>query len=187
MNHVVNPYKVRRAAPEDTEALTSLVPLIVAETSLLPPSMEKIGRLIDRCVNMRGGAIAGVIDGPSGVIDASVGLAFTQDEVSDEPYITAVWFGLHPAARKRVSRDQEDPRAHYGRKLFEFTKWAHAALEGAAGKPILMRFDLLTATDLGPKMGLYQRHAKQVGGIFALGALGEFRPQVEFAVEEAAA
>lgn len=174
---VANPFNVRRATPADIDALRAVVPAIIAETTLLPPSPTRIEMLIQRCTHQIGGSIAGIIDGAEGV-SASIGLCFTQDVASDEPYITAVWCGLAPNARqtdKQIAID--DPRRHYGRKLFEFAKWCHATLEEKAEQPILMRFDLLTTDKLGPKMGLYQRNLQQVGASFAFGAIGAFRQQ----------
>lgn len=169
-------FGVRRATPADTTVLMDVVPLILAETSVLPPSDQKIQALVERCSCQVGGAIAGIIDGPDGMVDATIGLAFTDSDTSDEPFISAVWCGLSPHARKMPSK-ADDPRAHYGRSLFEFAKWFHGALEERAAQRILVRFDLTTLEFLQPKMGLYQRNLVQIGAIFALGATGAFKPQ----------
>jgi hypothetical protein len=178
-----NPFGVRRATPDDIDALQLFVPQVLAETTILPLSDDKVERLIERCANQRDGSIAGIIDGADGQIDASIGLAFAQSEISDEPYITAVWCGLHSSIRRHPG-DENSPKVHYGRRLFQFAQWCHANLEQAAGKPILMQFDLATRAFLGPKMRLYQRNLVQVGASFAFGATGEFRQQE---VAEAAA
>lgn len=168
-----NPYGVRRATSEDVDALLAFVPLVLSETSLLPLSPEKLERLIERCAAQESGAIAGIIDGPDGV-DASVGLVFTESEVSDTPFVRAVWFGLHPNVRRQPS-NPKDARAHYGRRLFEFSCWCHQSLEKVAGHPILMQFDLLSRSALTAKMGLYERNLQQVGAVFAIGATGDFK------------
>lgn len=169
-------FGVRRATPEDTVVLMDVVPLILAETSVLPPSDQKIQALVERCACQMGGAIAGIIDGPDGMVDATIGLAFADSDTSDEPYISAVWCGLSPHARKLPSKT-DDPRAHYGRSLFEFARWVHGALEEKAQQRILVRWDLTTLELLQPKMGLYQRNLVQIGAVFALGAAGTFKPQ----------
>lgn len=168
-----NPYGIRRATPEDVDALLQFVPLVLGETSLLPLSMTKLEALIERCAGQEGGSIAGVIDGADG-IDASVGLVFAELEHSDVPFVRAVWCGLHPTVRRHPGKT-DDPRAHYGRRLFEFARWCHQGLERVAGHPILMQFDLLTRTNLMAKCGLYERNLQQVGASFAIGAVGDFK------------
>lgn len=170
------PSLVRRATTRDIDPLLVFVPQVLAETSLLPVSAVKIEELIERCVTGRGGSIAGVIDGQDGGIDAGVGLSFCESETSDIPYIRALWCGLHPSIRRHPT-DPDDPRAHYGRTLFEFARWCHAGLERAAGHPILLQFDIVTRSMLGAKMRLYQRNLQQVGASFAFGAAGEFVEQ----------
>lgn len=171
-----NPHGVRRATPDDIDQLLLFVPQVLQETTILPLSQEKMEYWIDRCCNRKSGAIAGVIDGEDGQIDAGIGLAFTESETSEVPYITAIWCGLHPSIRKHPG-DEASPKAHYGRKLFDFAKWCHSNLEEAAGHPIVIRFDLLTRSHLGPKMRLYQRNLAQIGASFAFGATGDFRQQ----------
>lgn len=167
-----NFYGVRRATPDDIDALYSFVPMVLQETSVLPLSGVKVEQMIERCCHNQGGAIAGIIDGEEGTISASIGMAFTESELSDDPYIFTGWFGIHPALRG-------DPhKNHYGRRLFDFARWCHTALEQANGAPILMRFDLMTTEDLAGKMRLYQRNLTQIGASYALGAAGTFKPQL---------
>jgi hypothetical protein len=168
---------VRRATAADIDRLLLFVPQVLAETTVLPLSSLKIERLVERCACGLGGAIAGIIDGADDTIDASIGLTFTESATSEEPYIIVAWCGLHPGIRKHPG-NQTDPKAHYGRRLFEFAKWCHANLEAAARRPILMQFDIATRTFLGPKMSLYQRNLQQIGAMFAFGAAGEFKVQV---------
>lgn len=177
------PSLVRRATPEDIDSLLLLVPQILAETTIQPVSMAKVESLIERCVNQQGGSIAGVIDGDDGMIDASVGLTFCESETSDIPYVRAVWLGLHPGVRKQPT-NPDDPKAHYGRTLFQFSRWFHENLERVAGHPILFQVDISTKTMLSAKMRLLQRNLVQTGAIFSLGAVGDFSPQK---VEEVAA
>ncbi len=177
------PPLVRRATPEDIDPLLIFVPQVLTESTLLPISLEKIEKLIERCAHQRGGAVAGIIDGPDGGIDASLGLAFCESETSDVPYIRAVWMGLHPTVRK-LPNDPGDPRAHSGRTLIEFAKWCHEGLERAAGHPILIQFDLATRTMLTAKMRLFARNLQQVGASYGFGAAGTF---VEQKPEEAEA
>ena len=169
-------FGVRRATPADSAVLMDVVPLILAETSVLPLSEMKIEAIVERCACQVGGAIAGIIDAPEGMVSASIGLAFTESDISDEPYIKAVWCGLHPKLPRGPLHQHDDPKKHYGRRLFEFARWFHSALEEKADKRILMLWDVTTLEFLVPKLGLYQRNLVQIGGTFALGAVGEFRP-----------
>jgi hypothetical protein len=179
-----NPQAVRPATPADIEALCAVVPSIIAENTILPPSPGRIQALINRCVFRVGGSLAGIIDGDDGIA-ASIGLCFAEDHVSDMPYVMTVWCGLAPEVR-RVSRHVpiDDPRRHYGKRLFEFARWFHEGMEQVAEHPVLVQFNVLTTEGLAPKMGLYSRNLLQIGGVFALGANGAFRPQ-EFPAEVA--
>ena len=166
------PPGVRRATEGDIDELLLIVPQMLAETTLLPVSSQKIERLIERCAMREGGAIAGVIDGPDG-IDASVGLDVAESDVSDHRYVRGIWLGLHPNLRVAVPA-QGDPRANLGRRLFDFAKWYHGMLEQAAGHPVLMQFDVATRASLGPKLGFYDRNATAVGATYAYVSGGAF-------------
>lgn len=173
-----NPHAVRRATPDDVDALRAVVPAIIAENTILPLSGPRIDTVIQLCAHRVKGSLAGIIDGEDGGIAASIGLAFTEDYTSEMPFVQAVWCGLAPSVRKvdkAVAID--DPRRHYGRRLFEFAKWFHESLEAQATHPVLVRFDVLTTEGLAPKMGLFSRNLTQIGGSFALGAQGTFRAQ----------
>lgn len=170
------PSLVRRATPEDIDPLLVFVPQILAETTLQPISMIKLEEMIERCCYQRSGSIAGIVDGPDGSVDAGVGLTFCESEVSDVPFVRVIWLGLHPNVRKQPS-DPNDPKAHYGKMLFQFTRWCHENLERVAGHPILLTFDLATRSMLSAKLRLYQRNLTQVGAIFAFGAPGAFVEQ----------
>ncbi len=168
-------FGVRRAMPSDTTVLMDVVPLIMAETSVMPLSDMKIEALVERCACQIGGAIAGIIDGPDGTINATIGMAFAESDISDEPYIAVKWCGINPSMPRVPLHQHDDPRKHYGRRLFEFSKWFHGALEAKAGKSVLVLFDLTTIEFLLPKIGLYQRNLPQIGATFALGAAGSFK------------
>lgn len=178
-----NPFGVRRAGPDDIADLLLFVPRVLNENSLLPLSSVKVDRLVERCARCEGGAIAGIIDGPERV-DASIGLAFTETDISDEPYLRVVWFGLHPSVRHHPGKEHA-PQAHYGRRLFDFAEWCHGRLERYAERPILLQFDILTRTGLTAKMRLYQRRLEQVGAMFAFGHQGQFYQQNPADVREA--
>jgi hypothetical protein len=187
-----NPFGVRKATPHDADQLAEIVPLILAETALLPMSTLKVAGIIERCI-YQDGALAGVIDGEDGIA-ASVGLCPVDDPISDHRYIRGVWCGISPKARKAPPKTMpvyKDPRRHYGRQLFSFVRWAHETMSEAAGHPLLFLFEITTVDEMYQKMDLYQRNMPQVGGIFAMGAQGEFRRQTfkfsdQFAEEWAA-
>lgn len=170
-----NPFGVRRATEEDRDALCDFALLALMETSLLEPSKDKVKTLVDRCIRQEG-AIAGVIESfeLEWRIDASIGLIWTESLVSDEPYVEAVWCGLHPDARRipytkdGKRPDNDSPRAHYGRRLFGFAKWFQSTMSGIAERPVLARFDLTTVTDLNSKRGLYDRNLVVIGATYAV-------------------
>jgi hypothetical protein len=166
------PMKVRRATEEDIDGLYLMVPQLLSETTLLPVSTQKIEKLIEKCALCEKGAIAGIIDGPDG-IDASIGLDVIESDISDHRYVRAIWLGLHPSLRNDPA-PHGDPRSTYGRKLFDFARWYHAKLEQDAGYPVLMRFEVATKSDLGPKLGFYERNATPVGATFAYMSGGAF-------------
>ena len=56
------PDGVRKAGPNDINDLTLFVPQILAETTLLPVSQDKIEELVDRCATGRSGSVAGIIE-----------------------------------------------------------------------------------------------------------------------------
>jgi hypothetical protein len=159
------PSGVRRATEEDIDELYLMVPQLLAESTLLPVSAQKVEKLIERCAMRQGGAIAGIIDGPDG-IDASIGLDVVESDVSDHRYVRAIWLGLHPNLRS-APPPQRDPRSNHGRRLFDFAKWYHGMLEQQAGHPVLMQFDVATKAGLGPKLGFYERNVTPVGATFA--------------------
>jgi hypothetical protein len=182
-----NPHGVRRATESDIEPLFELVPQILVESEVLTLSAPKIQDLVERCCLQRSGAIAGVIDGEHGAIDASIGMTFATSEVSDEPFISVVWCGMSPAARKlpeEIKHDLHHPRRHYGRRLFGFARWAHNGMQQAAGHRIIMRWDVLTLDGLTNKMALHARHVPQIGAYYAFGAEGNFQGQMVAAALE---
>ena len=166
------PACVRKATEADIDELFLLVPQLLSETMLLPVSSQRAEKLVERCAMGEGGAIAGIIDGPDG-IDASVGLDVAESDVSDHKYVRVRWLGLHPNLRTAPAA-HGDPRSNHGRRLFEFAKWYHSALEQQAGHPVLMQFDLATRAALGPKLGFYERNATPVGAVFAYLSGGAF-------------
>lgn len=170
----IYPSVVRRATEEDLPVLLDAVPKILAETTLLSISESKVEALIERCVRHQGGALAGVIDDEDGIA-ASIGMIFSESDISDEPYIRAVWVGLHSNMRRESRKD--DPRTHYARRLFEFARWCHVGLERAADRPIILQFDVATRMALGAKLGLFHRNINQTGASFAFGADGHFLNQ----------
>lgn len=171
--NVAYPVCVSRATGDDIDELLLFVPKIMAETTLLPVSPLKIERLIERCANREGGAIAGIIRGPDG-IDASVGLDVCESDVSDHRYMRAIWLGLHPNLRQSPATGEDDSRSHYGRRLFEFARWFHGTLEREAGHPVLLQFDVTTRIDIGDKLGMYERNALPIGASFAYCSSGAF-------------
>jgi hypothetical protein len=166
------PVIVERATEADTEDLMTFVPLVLAEATLLPLSTTKIEKLVTRCANRQGGAIAGIIRGEDG-IDASIGLDVVDSEISDHRYVRALWLGMHPTLQMERP-DQKDPRYNYGRRLFEFAKWFHQQLEHGTGSSVLMQFDISTRAGLGQKLGMYERNATPIGQTFGFVSDGAF-------------
>ncbi len=170
----IYPGVVRRATEEDIPVLMDFVPRILAETTLLSVSEAKVERLVERCVRDKTGALAAVIDGEDGIA-ASIGMTFSESDISDDSYVMVRWIGLNPSMEREASKD--DPRTHYARRLFEFARWCHVGLERAADRPMIMQFDVTTKTGLGTKLGMFQRNLPQTGAVFSFGSSEPFLAQ----------
>lgn len=155
---MTNPYGVRGATQDDAEILLRHVVPIYSEGALQPISTAKIELLVQRCID-RDGAIAGIIDGPDG-IEASIGLAVESFEYSDHAHLAGKWLGVAPAFR----------RVNHASRLIQFAKWASTAMS------VPLHLSITTATELEPKLLLYQRQIPQCGAFFAWG----FLPETEF-------
>lgn len=156
---MINPFKVRRATPDDAAALVNFTLDLYAEEGLQTVSPGKVTALVQRAVN-RDGAIAGIIEGETG-IEASVGLAIEQYDYSDEKHLKMKWLGVRPAFRKG------DRAAN----LMRFAQWCHEEINKASEHPMPLYLDLLTREALAGKMHLYLRLVPQVGATFACGGV----------------
>lgn len=152
---IANPMGVRRAMPDDLPALTESATMITLEGALQAVSKVKVAVLAQRCVE-RDRAIAGIIDGPSG-IEASIGMAVESFDYSDEEHLSVKWLGVHPAFR----------RQNHGALLLQFAQWAQEVMA------VPLFIDLSTTEALQAKMHLYLRMVPQVGARFSWGGVPE--------------
>src|SRR5690242_5751156 len=121
-------FDVHVATPEDKSPLLAFAIMIKAEDALQEVSNEKVGVMVDRCIQ-RDRAIAGVIKGPLG-IEASIGLWIEELDYSDDVHLRVKWVGTHPACRK----------SGHGPRLMGFAQ----SFQESVGIPLFM--DVLTAT-----------------------------------------
>jgi hypothetical protein len=154
---ISNPHGVRKALTADYGRLFQFAAAQYQECALQPPSDARIAEIVRRCVSMDG-ALAGVIDGPSG-IEASVGMTIEQFDYSDARHLRIKWLGVHPHFR----------RTNHAARLMDFVKWCQENIS-TSGETLPMFMDVLTQGALQAKMHLYLRSAPQVGASFAWGA-----------------
>lgn len=148
-----NPFRVRRAGPDDIEDVFGLAMAAFCEDALQSVSESKVRAMVEQCVSLDS-AIAGVIDEGSRIV-ASIGLVLDSYPYSEDRHLAVRWLASTPEARRigMVSR------------LLRFAKWASDSLH------VPLSVSVLTTDDLGRKMQAYQRQIPQVGATFVWGDL----------------
>jgi hypothetical protein len=159
-----NPFNVRRAEPDDYDALLFQALYLSKEDAVQPVSEVKISEMVKRCVTMDG-ALAGIVDGHDHTIFGSVGLILDQHPFTDDDHLAARWLGTSENYRQFLKRKRGFTRDYLGvtSRLLRFAKWASDNM----GVPLF--FDVLTTRYLEPKLNAASRHLRQVGGAFCWG------------------
>jgi hypothetical protein len=148
---------VRLARPEDEERLYRFLLHLYAENALMPMSEAKVRAQIRAGTHGEGG-IVGVIDGPAGTIEASIGMTLSSFWYSEAMHLNELWCFVHPEHRAST----------HARRLIEFGKWCADRLS-TPGYPVPLLLGIVTRRRLLPKIRLFQRQAPQVGAIFMHG------------------
>jgi hypothetical protein len=146
------PANVRVAGPADFDALFTFLLPLHEENGLVPLSEERVAEHVRRCTDHQGG-IAGIIDGPGGII-GSVGLVWERYWYSDQ----WAWFDLW----NYIGREHRSLRLETD--LIGFAK--HIA-DSIGPMPLMMA--VLTNDRAEAKVRLYSRHMRFAGGIFTYG------------------
>jgi hypothetical protein len=157
-----NPFGLRIAVPADAAALLAFVLPIFQDDAAQPVSVPRVAAIVARCLE-RDGAIAGIVSGPDGVIEASVGASIDQFDYTDEQHCMVRWLGVAPAFRKsdRISR------------LMHYVSWLHETLAANSDRPIPVFLSAMATTEQRGKVLLYQRRVPMVGVLHAIGCLPE--------------
>lgn len=125
----------------------------------LPRSDLKVWQAIEQCCRCQGG-VAGVIEGPKGRIDATIGIVLAQVWYSDTWFPKEIWFFVRPEARQG---------GKLADALFAFAEDHRSYLSEQIGRPLPLFTGPTSFKRLDAKMRWWGRHAKLVGGIFMLG------------------
>jgi hypothetical protein len=155
-----NPYGLRIATPEDAEALLAFVLPIYEESAAQAVSIPKVAALVLRCTN-HDRAMAGIVAGESGEIEASVGAAIETFDYSDEPHLMVQWLGVAPAFR----------RSDRAARLTSFVQWLYDTMSVELDAPMPLFVPMLTTTEQRPKVMLLNRRLPRCGTLYALGCL----------------
>jgi hypothetical protein len=154
------PENVRLAEPEDIEAIFwSLLRTYSEDNDLgIPISPMAVFRKVEALCHRQGG-IAGVIDGPHGVVASialqSVPFWFGYDE---RPFITEIWCYVVKQYRKE---------GRFLFDLFNFADWHREDMSAQLGYDIVLENAVLSLNRLPAMMRLYEQfYGAPTGGVF---------------------
>lgn len=151
------PASVRVALPADEEALFWLLQRDLEDDNGLgfPASPRKVYAHVHKCCT-GDGAIAGVIDGPRGIV-GSVGIEFISPWYSDVGMLIQIWQFVVPTNRSGK---------RFGEDLFAFAEWHRQDMSSRSGQDMVLDSTVMSHKRLAAKTRLWRRHGKQVGSIF---------------------
>lgn len=155
---------VRLATIDDAEELYwFLLSDLGADNSLgFTPSLKKIwGHVHDCCTGKNG--IAGVIDGPGGII-GSIGIEVVQPWHSEDWFLSQVWQFVHPEHRHGTK---------HGEDLFAFAEYHRRYMCEHTGRDMILETTVMSRKRLAAKTRLWRRHGQQIGAMFWSGANGK--------------
>ena len=153
------PELVRIAQPADEPALYAhLVTLHVHNPLGVPMSEAKVRRVAHECCHHENYRLAGVIDGPLGIV-ASAGVGFGEFWFSDEQYLHETWVYVQPGHRANGYADD----------LKDFLLWYREQLKSDVDGHLPDLVSSVTSvTRLPAKLRWWGSWARQVGGIFVV-------------------
>jgi hypothetical protein len=142
------PADVRLAVPADRPALVELTTLLHAENGLFSLSLPKRDALLDRYYDQKG-SIIGVI-GEVGEPIASIYLALTQPEYTDDWAIVEVWNFV----------SAEHRHSTHAKHLIEYAKFVSTEMR------LPLMIGILSNHRTEAKVRLYERTLDKVGAYF---------------------
>lgn len=119
-------------------------------------SPKAVFETVKECCTMNN-AIAGIIDGPNGMILGSIGIKAMVPWFSDATILTQVWLFVSPQARRGT---------RLGDDLFQFAQWHRQDMSERIGYDIVFENTIWSMTRLPAKIRLWGRYGTQVGAIF---------------------
>lgn len=154
---------VRHATIADAEALYwHLLNDLNEDNSLgFVPSPIKVWEHVHACCTGKNG-IAGVIDGPGGII-GSIGIECVQPWYSQDWFLMQVWQFVLPEHRRGTK---------HGEDLFAFAEFHRRYMCEHTGRDMLLETTVMSRKRLAAKTRLWRRHGQQIGAIFWSGPNG---------------
>lgn len=155
---------VRPASVSDQEEIYwLLLNDLNADNSLgFRPSPKKVFEHVHCCCTGRNG-VAGVIDGPRGII-GSIGIELVQPWHSDDWFLMQVWQFVHPDYRHGTS---------HGLELFTFAEEHRKFMCQALNCDMVLETTVMSHKRLEAKKRLWRRHGKELGAIYWSGGNGK--------------
>jgi hypothetical protein len=155
----VKPDSVRIATRADEAALFFSLAFLENDNGLgWTVSPRKVLTHVQRCCRGQMG-LAGVIDGPDGII-GSIAIEMLSPWYSEDLLLVTIWQFVRPEYRAKAS---------YGADLFAFAEWHRQDMAAKIGQPLVLESEVLSHTRLKAKIRLWGRKARQVGAIFWFG------------------
>jgi len=152
------PEFVRLATPDDIEPIFWPLMRTYAEDGDLgiPVSDKAVFETVRDMCNGNGG-VAGVIDGPHGVI-GSMAIRAIQPWFASQYMLTEVWFFVVSAYRKG---------SHFTTDLFQFAEWHRQDMSERLGYDMVFENAVLSMDRLPAKMRLWEKfYGPPIGGVF---------------------
>lgn len=145
---------VRIAKPEDEKSIFEMLKIQHDEMAVFSLSQDKVWKTIHRAtrpdIRTGGVGVIGVIDGPKGSIEASVGMYADTFWYTDEFMLMEHWMFVLPEFR----------RSTHAKRLIEFGKWAALRLK------VPYYTGIISNIRTEAKVRLYRRQLDYFGGFF---------------------
>lgn len=164
------PRSVRIATPDDAPALYwHLLSGLAADNPMeCTVSPKKISEWVKKCCH-GDGAIAGIIDGKTGIA-GSVGICSGEHVFSTDCILEQIWLFVTPGTRRS---------GRHAIELFRFCLWHKGDMSRRLGYSIPLQMSVLSRKRLPAKLRLWSRYGEMIGGIFA-GGVNEQQDDIHF-------